>query len=370
MNIVREHLKSVVIIHSSLGVGSGFYASQNGIIVTNAHVVGPLLQVSVRRYDKTLIESRVVRVATNYDLALLWDQSDKIPAPIPLGDPAAVIHGGSCYAIGHPVGLEFTVTRGIVSAASRMINGAYHVQTDAVAHPGSSGGPLLDEEGNVIGVSTFGLKQVDGLNFALSVRYVKELLGELIVRPAGGTTRRCVVCGAKNNMVRRSCRKCGVSFEAEPPATVSVPASVPDSVPPAMKQLLRCIEALEPAPATVTTRGLTAELSWRGCALTASVFPSAKEPYVSVTAFVADVEEGPRDMRRALEINLEQSLEAKLGLRGSQLYAAADRPLAGLDDVELAALFRRVVEVREAFLATAQAREKKSEAEQGQPGEG
>jgi hypothetical protein len=85
------------------------------------------------------------------------------------------------------------------------------------------------------------------------------------------------------------------------------------------------------------------------------VFPGASEPYLSVTSPALDLpaEESARLMRTALELNMQTSLEAKVGLRGGQLYVAADRALEALDDEEIAALLRRVVDVREAFLAQA-----------------
>jgi hypothetical protein len=269
------------------------------------------------------------------------------------------------------------------------------LQTDTVTHPGSSGGPLLDEEGQVVGVSTMGLG-AEGLNFALSVRYVHELLGELsLASPQTREGRRCPSCGAKNLAVRRSCRKCGMSFEGvstearasvEPAAPVAIPVrpsapptasntSSPEPQPheppqrasgprvhevsgpsqrdPAVTQILRALAMLQPQPESVSEFGPTVELVHRGCAVTISVFPHAQEPHLSVTSFVRDLpsDDAPRFMRRALEINLTGSLEAKLGLRGSQLYVSAERALAGLDDPEVRALVARVVEVRERFLA-------------------
>ncbi len=362
--LIRDRLRSVVIIRDSLGAGSGFYVADTGIIVTNAHVVGPMLAMSVQRFDRSKRESRVVRVATAYDLALLWDQTAAVPPPLPLADSADVAHGETVYAIGHPVGLDFTITRGIVSATNRLMNGAYHVQTDVVMHPGSSGGPILNERAQVVGVSTFGLRS-DGLNFALSVRYVHELLGQMVVKPSSGNARRCVVCGTKNLRVRRSCRKCGVPLEAEgeaPPSSRPARASTPPiaAEDPTVLRIRRCADRLEPRPASIASRGCVVEIAWRGCALTATVFPGASEPYLSVTSPALDLpaDESARLMRTALELNMQTSLEAKIGLRGGQLYVAADRALEALDDEEIVALLKRVVDVREAFLAQAAPPEK------------
>jgi len=133
------------------------------------------------------------------------------------------------------------VTRGIVSSPDRVVSDVHYVQTDAAAHPGSSGGPLLDERGDVLGVSTFGLR-VDGLSFALSVRYVRELLGEVVL-PAAAPARACPACGVKNKASRRACRKCGAALPSL--------ADAPD--------LATMLASLDP-PATLADDAIT----WRG----------------------------------------------------------------------------------------------------------
>lgn len=391
-NIIRERLRSVVMVLPGDGIGSGFYASTTGIVVTNKHVVGPCLSVKLLRHDKTSVEARVVRVARGYDLALLWDQSAATPPPLPLADPAEIAAGDEVHAIGHPRGLDFTVTRGIVSSPGRYVNDAYFVQTDATTHPGSSGGPLLDAQGRVIGVSTWGMAE-DGLNFALSVRYVRELLGEMMVKPVAPGFRRCVVCGTKNSSARRSCRKCGADFASMPyeeirsEVTAAVPAPsdarrvVPDDAPatsdappplesaapnridddepapesttadPAVLDLLAALERLETPPTRLAVRGKTIECTWSGALISLTVFRRSNPQRVAVSAFVGDVraDDAISFMRRALELNLADAFGAKLGLRGSQIYAQADHAIEGADDA-VGEMLERVVAVRRAFL--------------------
>jgi len=178
------------------------------------------------------------------------------------------------------------------------------------------------------------------------------------VKPVTGNARRCVVCGTKNLRVRRNCRKCGVALESQPEEPERAPDRV-SSPPPSKEQedatiarIRRCAERLDPAPESIAVRGLVVDVAWRGCALTATVFPTATEPYLSVTSPAGDLpaDESARVMRTALEINMQASLEAKVGLRGGQLYVAADRALEALDDEEIVALLKRVVSVRELFL--------------------
>ena len=243
IELIRERVRSVVMVQLDDGLGSGFYVDANGLLVTSAHVVGARPQVTIRRFDRSTATAQVVRVASGYDLALLWDRSATVPAPIPLADPTTAASGMIAYAIGHPAGLDFTVTRGIVSSPDRVVSDVHYVQTDAAAHPGSSGGPLLDERGDVLGVSTFGLR-VDGLSFALSVRYVRELLGEVVL-PAAPPARACPACGAKNRASRRACRKCGAALPGD--------AEAPD--------LATMLASLDP-PATLAPDGDA--IAWRG----------------------------------------------------------------------------------------------------------
>ncbi len=384
LQLIRDRLRSVVIIRTADGTGSGFYANADGIIVTNKHVIGPFLSVKVQRFDRSQFEARVVRVARTFDLALLWDTSANLPPPIPLSDPAATMPGEPVQAIGHPRGLDYTITRGIVSATNRMVNGIYYVQTDTVTHPGSSGGPLLSADGSVVGVSTFGLLE-DGLNFALSVRYVHELLGEMMVKPVAPGFRRCGVCSAKNSMVRRSCRRCGADFASQarderaasfPKAsdTVSAPSyaqqlntstnevalPAPDVEPvpsdPLFSLLVTAIKRLEPPATQSSIFGNTIDLQWRDCTISVTLFRGT-EPHISANALALEVpvDDAPFLMRLALEMNLASSIEAKIGMRGSQMYVAAARGLPGLDEVEIVALLSQIVEVRSRFIEAAQA---------------
>ncbi len=241
---IADHMRSVLLLRLPDGSGSGFYAGPRGMVVTNRHVVGNAQMVEATRHDRTRVELRVIRTAVAYDLALLLDERDDAPPPLPLADPSLVVSGQNVYAIGHPAGLDFTVTRGIVSASNRRVKNAYFVQTDAVAHPGSSGGPLMDDQGNVVGVATFGLEH-DGLNFALSVRYVAELLGEVVIATSKRPRVRCPSCNVGNDAARNHCRQCGVALRGN---------TVPDDtlrVATELDQVERIVAELTPPPAAI-----------------------------------------------------------------------------------------------------------------------
>ncbi len=141
------------------GTGSGFVVSPDGLIVTNQHVVDGATQVAVKiGTDGEQLPAEVVGIDASQDLALLKVDAQGLPT-LELGDSDAVEVGDDTYAIGNPYGLDHTLTTGIVSALDRDLqapNGATisgAIQTDAALNPGNSGGPLLDGEGDVIGVN-------------------------------------------------------------------------------------------------------------------------------------------------------------------------------------------------------------------------
>ncbi len=141
------------------GTGSGFVVSADGLIVTNQHVVDGATQVAVKvGTDGKQLPAEIVGVDASQDLALLKVDAQDLPT-LELGDSDAVEVGDDTYAIGNPYGLDHTLTTGVVSALDRDLqapNGATisgAIQTDAALNPGNSGGPLLDGEGDVIGVN-------------------------------------------------------------------------------------------------------------------------------------------------------------------------------------------------------------------------
>ena len=167
-----------------VATGTGFVIGRDGSIATNQHVVagGPLVTVQFRSGQKRL-RARVVGRDASTDLALLKIRPPKRMAVLPLGDSRKVRVGDPAIALGNPFGLERTLTLGVVSAVDREIrapNGAAlrrTVQFDAAIAPGSSGGPLLDASGRVIGVNS--QSRGSGLGFAVSVNTLKEVVPQL-----------------------------------------------------------------------------------------------------------------------------------------------------------------------------------------------
>jgi putative serine protease PepD len=189
-SIYRLANKGVVELTAAQGQGSGFVYDGDGHIVTNAHVVDGASSVSVKFWNGKTFAARVVGTDASTDLALL-----KVDAPVSelfplsLGDSSKVLVGDNVVAIGSPFGLEGTVTSGIVSALHREMTSPNRftiddsIQTDAAINHGNSGGPLLDAQGKVVGVTS----QIEsnsggneGVGFASPSNTVRSIASQLI----------------------------------------------------------------------------------------------------------------------------------------------------------------------------------------------
>jgi serine protease Do len=177
---------AVVQVRTPAGLGSGFFLNPEGFLITNFHVVEGETQVSVEVYDvkdgqmerKSYKQVRVIALHKFGDLALLHIEDKDAPkfVSVPLGDSDKLAVGDHVFAIGSPMGLERTVTEGILSTKTRAIEGALYLQTTAQINPGNSGGPLFNLRGEVVGVTNMKLTAGEGIGFAIPVESVKYFL--------------------------------------------------------------------------------------------------------------------------------------------------------------------------------------------------
>lgn len=172
--------------------GSGFIISPDGLIVTNAHVIEGARKVVVRLHDKRELEANVIGKDSQIDIAIIKVAAEKPLAALPFGDSDRLQVGEWVMAVGNPFGLDNSVSSGIVSAKGRHLGQAYDrlIQTDANLNPGSSGGPLINLNGQVVGVSKAIVSQGGGnigISFATPINLVKEILPQL--RASGKVTR-------------------------------------------------------------------------------------------------------------------------------------------------------------------------------------
>jgi serine protease Do len=185
-NCVEDVSEAVVKVSSPSGLGSGFFINEDGYLITNYHVVEKETRIEVTVFKKArdgfdkLVFKRVRIEAINpfADLALLKveDMGDTRPTFVCLGDIDSIKVGEAVFAIGSPLGLERTVTNGVISTTNRAFEGLVYLQTDAAINPGNSGGPLFNLAGEVIGVTNMGYIFFGGLGFAIPVDYVKHFI--------------------------------------------------------------------------------------------------------------------------------------------------------------------------------------------------
>ena len=156
-------------------VGAGFLVNPDGILVTNKHVVGKEKTVSVELLGKQKYDGEVIYTDPAFDLALVKLPVHNLPV-LTIGDLSQVKKGAGVVAIGAPLGQSQSVTRGIISNLDVEVQGQHYLQTDAALNPGNSGGPLLDEEGRVIGVCTAILKNAQNVGLVIPITEVLEVL--------------------------------------------------------------------------------------------------------------------------------------------------------------------------------------------------
>ena len=166
-------------------LGSGFVIHPTGFVVTNAHVVERSSTVQVRLASGRRLTGTVVGRDRRVDLALVKvEPADPLPV-LPLGDSERLSVGELVLALGHPFGLEQTVSLGIVSRKGAPLQAAApgfdFIQTDAAVNPGNSGGPLVDMGGQVVGVNTMAARN-GSIGFAIPVNLIKALLPQLLAK--------------------------------------------------------------------------------------------------------------------------------------------------------------------------------------------
>lgn len=167
------------------GTGSGFILSAEGQIITNAHVVEGTRVVKVTLSDGRIFEGKVMGIDSLTDLAVVKIEGTGLPS-VKLGNSENLVPGQWAIAIGSPLGLDNSVTVGIISATGRSSSQVgisdkrvRFIQTDAAINPGNSGGPLLDDRGEVIGVNTAIRADAQGLGFAIPIETAKRIANEL-----------------------------------------------------------------------------------------------------------------------------------------------------------------------------------------------
>ena len=172
----------VSVVQQGVGSGSGVIIRADGVILTNAHVVGDARTVEVGLADGRRVAGTVLARDPAVDVAVVRVALTGLPTA-PLGNSDQLEVGQTAIAIGNPIGLDRTVTTGIISAVNRSPRGfelGGLIQTDAAINPGNSGGPLLDSQGRVVGINSAILQGTTGLGFAIPINLAQDIANQVL----------------------------------------------------------------------------------------------------------------------------------------------------------------------------------------------
>jgi serine protease Do len=185
-SLVKQIGEAVVQVKTPGGLGSGFFINDDGYLITNFHVIEGETEISVEVYQQkngqldreTYKQVKIIAINKFHDLALLHIEDKNTPRfkSVMLGSADALNVGDGVFAIGSPLGLERTVTQGILSTKTRQLEGELYLQTSTQINPGNSGGPLFNLAGEVVGVTNMKITFGEGLGFAIPAELVKSFL--------------------------------------------------------------------------------------------------------------------------------------------------------------------------------------------------
>src|SRR5436190_11160173 len=214
--IIESFQPAIIQIATQTATGTGFYVKEFDLIVTNEHVIGNNAEVTIagKLFAKTL--SRVWYTDRKHDLAFLEAPKNVILPELKLGNYESMKDGDQVLAIGHPYGLNYSATQGVISKIDRIRDGLKFIQIDAAINPGNSGGPLVNDNDEVIGVYSFIIRGVDNLVFALLVIYFCEVI-HLYLPNKGQPSTRCHSCNylvtPANIDSKKYCPSCGTEVK-------------------------------------------------------------------------------------------------------------------------------------------------------------
>ena len=174
-------IPTVVAITSAQGFGSGVIVDSDGYIITNKHVVANDVVYTIYLSNWDEYRGRVVSRHPTVDIAIVKiEPLEELHIAIP-GYPEKLELGDEVFALGHPMGIPWTLTKGIVSAFRKTSEYIRYIQTDAPINQGNSGGPLMDEFGRVVGINTLSARGADGLSYAIDIRSFAEWAENTII---------------------------------------------------------------------------------------------------------------------------------------------------------------------------------------------
>lgn len=196
-DIIELYKGAVIQIATPFSIGTGFFLKNENLIITNEHVVRNNKEVVIDGKGLQRVVSPVIYLDPKYDLAFIKSPEIHTLADIHLGDSSIVVEGDQVLAVGHPFGLKYTATQGIISNTLHQQDDIQYIQHDAALNPGNSGGPLVNVNGEIIGVNTFIIKDGQNIGFSLPSQYLLDSIKDF----RKGENPVAVRCDSCSNLV-------------------------------------------------------------------------------------------------------------------------------------------------------------------------
>ena len=198
------------------GSGSCFYLKSYNLFVTNYHVVNGFHTVAIHDNDRNPYLAKVVLVNPSLDIALLAVDADFSALPeLSLAADDSLAIGGKVSVAGYPYGMPFTVTEGSVSSPKQLMEGKYYIQTDAAVNPGNSGGPIFNENSEVVGVTVSKFTNADNMGFGVRVEALRKLLESVDEVDRNTFQVQCDSCDELISEEEEFCPSCGEKLPEE-----------------------------------------------------------------------------------------------------------------------------------------------------------
>ncbi|HRH56752.1 MAG TPA: trypsin-like peptidase domain-containing protein, partial [Chitinophagales bacterium] len=206
----HEQLKNAVYkINTASGSGTGFYLNAPNIFVTNYHVVEGNKNVAIENQTQDRFIAKVIYVNPDADIAFLKSENHTPDSTIPFDSVQEVRSRDKVFVLGFPFGMPYTITEGIVSNEKQLLDGKNFIQTDAAVNPGNSGGPVVNAEGLLVGVTTAKFTEADNVGFAIPAKIVREELDTLAQNTEGKFSMKCDSCKSLIFEKTDYCPNCG-----------------------------------------------------------------------------------------------------------------------------------------------------------------
>jgi len=210
----HESLKKAVHkINTAGGSGSGFYLKPQNIFVTNYHVIEGNKEVAIENQLQDRYRAHVIYVNPQADIAFLRSEDYMPEANIPFEDVQDVRSRDKVFVLGFPFGMPYTITEGIVSNEKQLLEGQHFIQTDAAVNPGNSGGPVVNADGLLVGVTTAKFTDADNVGFAIPAQIVREELDTFAQNTTGAYSMKCHSCKSLIYEKTDYCPNCGANID-------------------------------------------------------------------------------------------------------------------------------------------------------------